>query len=123
MVSVQGCTDMTDSSAVALRVSCTASCHPPTVLSPSAARLLLALDQAGGFLPTRQATRAMWPDGNIVLPSSERSSAAKASTRLQVARFIERRAGDVWLTARSRALLEWQHARLERAAMGRLRGR
>lgn len=122
MVSVQGCSDRTEGGLAALLVRCSGGCHPPTEVRPPAARLLLALDRADGFLPKRQATRAMLTSANVVLTSSERASAARTISRLVAAGFVERRDADVWLTQRARMLLEWQRARIERGAAGRSRG-
>jgi hypothetical protein len=116
MVSVSACSDQTEGGLRALRVSCSGRCHRPSELRPGAARLVLALDRAGGFLPKRAATRAIRPDAGEVLTAGHRASAARTITRLQTADFVERVDGDVWLTARARRLLAWQRGRIEKAA-------
>lgn len=77
-------------------------------------RLLLALDGAGGRLPARQATRAMWPGQDGSLTPSMRASAARAITRLSTIDMVERTADGVRLTDAGQRVVEERRPTMER---------
>ena len=112
------CQQITEGGIRSLKVYCDDGCEPRAEITPSRARLLLALAHAGGFLPKREATRATLSQQPRVLSPTDRASAARSITRLERTGFVWRIAGDVWRTQRGTDLLSWAQARVERVARG-----
>ena len=112
------CDQITELGLRSVRVFCSDGCEPRAEITPARARLLLALDRAGGFLPKREATRASLAHPGRVLTPSDRSSAARSITRLERTGLVKRIDADVWLTPRATTLLAWARDRVEAAAVG-----